>query len=509
MSVFGGLKGLMAKWLGILPNTSQVGVTIREYTTRQVNTLKNQLWYRGDPVELEQFWKQLAGGASAGDSNVIGAMFWAATPSGDVRVRKVHSGLPRMIADKLAGIVAEDMRTPDMEQVLLTRWEEIAKDLDFQELLKDAISRTLAEGDGAFKISVDSELTNVPLVEFYAGNCVDFVYKRGKLQEVQFFTDYEGKDNQSYRLVEYYGKGYVRYKLFNREEHEVELSIVEEAKDLKDVIFAGEFLMAIPLRFYRSVKYKGRGDSLFETKSDAFDAFDEVLSTWVDAMRGGRVKQYIPENLIPRNEETGALQKPDVFNPYLAKAASLQEDAESKIEVVQGDVKFDGLIASYTTILDWCLLGIISPSTLGIDVKKLDNADSQREKEKTTLYTRDVIIGVLAKIVPLLIQTVLQVDDTLKNATPAGEYENTVEWGQYASPAFDTMVETVGKAKTYGIMSLEQCIEELYGDSMSEEDKVEEIARLKAEVAEVVDEPSINDEFTDKTGGDVGGEQSV
>ena len=47
-----------------------------------------------------------------------------------------------------------------------------------------------------------------------------------------------------------------------------------------------------------------------------------------------------------------------------------------------------------------CLQGIISPSTLGIDTKKLDNAEAQREKEKTTLYTRNAIVEALQETLP-------------------------------------------------------------------------------------------------------------
>ena len=55
------------------------------------------------------------------------------------------------------------------------------------------------------------------------------------------------------------------------------------------------------------------------------------------------------------------------------------------------------------TALDLCLQGIISPSTLGIDVKKLDNAEAQREKEKATLYTRNAIVEALQEELPEVI----------------------------------------------------------------------------------------------------------
>lgn len=71
-----------------------------------------------------------------------------------------------------------------------------------------------------------------------------------------------------------------------------------------------------------------------------------------------------------------------------------------------------------------------------------------------------------------------------------------LKFGEYASPDFDSTVETVTNAKTGGIMSIEAAVDELYGDSKDENWKQEEIARLKAEqgIAEM-EEPQTADTF--------------
>jgi len=48
--------------------------------------------------------------------------------------------------------------------------------------------------------------------------------------------------------------------------------------------------MAVPMKFFKSPKFENRGNSIFERKSDNFDALDEVISQWIDAIRAGRVK---------------------------------------------------------------------------------------------------------------------------------------------------------------------------------------------------------------------------
>lgn len=70
-------------------------------------------------------------------------------------------------------------------------------------------------------------------------------------------------------------------------------------------------------------------------------------------------------------------------------------------------------MSSYITALDLCLQGIISPSTLGIDTKKLDNADAQREKEKTTLYTRQNLVKITQNALQSLVAVVLNADGEL------------------------------------------------------------------------------------------------
>jgi hypothetical protein len=251
--------------------------------------------------------------------------------------------------------------------------------------------------------------------------------------------------------------------------------------------------MAIPMVFAPSSQHKGRGKSLFENKSGAFDAFDECVSQWVESMRDGRSTKYIPETLIPKHPSTGEILKPNAFdNRYVKTGADLSEDAKNKIDVVSGDIPHDALLSTYITLLDLCLQGLVSPSTLGIDVKKLDNAEAQREKEKTTLYTRNRIVDVLEKVIPKLVETVLKVDDKLNNRV-AGEYTATATFGEYANPSFEAQVETIGKAKQYGIMSIERVVEELYGDSWTDEEKAAEVARLKGELG-IVEMPVDNPE---------------
>ena len=121
-------------------------------------------------------------------------------------------------------------------------------------------------------------------------------------------------------------------------------------------------------------------------KTDAFDAHDEIISQWLDAVRAGRVQKYIPESLIPRGED-GTLRNVNSFGTQFVKLETdNRESAENRIDTVQPEIRYEAFVASYTSTLNMCLQGIMSPATLGIDVGKMSSAEAQREKKDVTRY---------------------------------------------------------------------------------------------------------------------------
>jgi len=493
----GWFKNMIMKMLKIQPAIERTQIIITEPLSYRTNVLRNRLWYRGDPSELEQFAIQTATDA------VSKARFWAASASEGLRIRKIHGGLPAMIADKLSDIVVADFDGLELKAGE-DEWKEIAQDNGFDKLLGESITETLVAGDGAFKITVDPDVSLYPIIEFYSGDQVDYKLQRGRLQEVLFYTDYRHSD-KDYRLEETFGRGYVRAKLFNDQGKEIPLTMVPETAQLQpEITYVGDWIMAVPMQFFKSSKWPSRGKSIFDTKNDEFDALDEIDSQWVDAIRSGRVQKYIPDDLVPKNPNTGEFQRPNPFdNQFVRIGSKLSEDADDKIQVVQPAIMYQAFVESYASALDRCLQGIISPSTLGIDLKKRDNAEAQREKEKTTLYTRGKLIETLNAVLPQIVDTALKVNDTMNNRA-AGDYEATALFGEYASPSFDEIIESVGKAKSFGIMSLVTSVDQLYGDSWTDEQKAEEVQRLKEEQG-LVDEE--DEEIDDPPDDELDGEE--
>ena len=492
--MLGGLKKMIKGWLDIqeAPNTT---ISIDEKFNFDTNCIKNEIWMRGDPVELEQLYKQIYN---------QDAMFWGSVPY--IKIRKIHLGLPNLMVKVLSAIVVRDLNTIKVEKRQV-EWDAIEKDNNFKKILKKVINKALYLGDGAFKISFDTSLSEYPIIEFYGADKVDIIYNRGRFKECVFKTKYT-YEKKNYLLYETYGFGYIKNKLVKLpEQKEVSLDTIPATRNLSDwgfagykededgvVINKGDFCMAVPFVIYESSKWENRGRSIFDGKEGSFDALDEAFSQWMDALRGSRPNKYIPKSLLPRDPETGYVLNPNEFdNRFIASESDMTENGKNEIKLVQPTIPSSNYLESYITALDSCLQGIISPSTLGIDVKKLDNAEAQREKEKATLYTRNDIIEALQECIPSLINNVLKANDTkLKNTYDSSDIEVTVEFGEYANPSFEAVVETVTKAKSGGIMSIEAVIDELYGDTKDEKWKANEVKRLKEEqgIAEL-EEPVI------------------
>lgn len=460
-------------------------ILIRELLSFDGNVAKNRIWYRGDSYELDQFYHSIDRGSD-------GIKLWGANQTTGREMRKIHTGLPSIITDRLTDIIMNDLNQIEFkEDADKNVWKEIAKDNSFKDVLKKAVTYTMILGDGAFKISLDSDISEYPIIEFYEADEVEYTINRGRIREIIFKTEYT-HDKRQYFLKETYGYGYIRYSLYDGD-REVPLNQVPVLANLKPITFDESVILAHQLKFTNSSKYKGRGQSIFDKKTDDFDALDEAWSQWMDALRSGRTKEYIPESIVPRNPETGALIKPNAFdNRFIMSGDGLSEDSKNEIKVVQPSIPHESYLATYITALDLCLQGLISPSTLGIDMKKLDNADAQREKEKATLYTRGNIVDVLQEQLPLLVDKIFKCVSILDKKS-LKETVCTVNFGEYANPSFESQVETVGKGKQNGIMSIEASVEELYGDTKDEEWKKEEIARLKMEQGIVtVEEPAVN-----------------
>lgn len=497
MKLFENLKeGIRTKMKSFLrldqAQTLQINIT--QGLDEETRIAKNTIWYRGDTYELAQLYKQLPNKQDT---------FWGAVPTVGMEIRKIHTGMPSLIVDTLTDIVISDYNGVEFKDKNIDNeamWEDIEKENKTNELLKEAIKQALYKGQGAFKWSFDEEISQLPIIEFFPKDMIEVVKKRGRVREI-IFKSYIKERERTYLLKEIYGYGYVKYKLCDiKGDKEFPLNMSSQTNGLEDLKFDGaEFDQEGNVTKYGTYMlaclFKIEEDAIYDKKTDDFDALDEAWSQWMNALRDGRSKTYVPTSLIPKDPNTGELITPNSFdNKFIKVESDLSEDGKNEITVKQPTIPTDSYMNTYITALDLALQGIVSPSTLGIDTKKVTdpNATAQREKEKTTLYTRGKIVEALKITVPEMVNITFKAIAT-QNKESIEEIETVANFGEYANPSFEAQVETVSKGKQGGIMSIEASVEELYGDSKDEEWKAEEVARLKAEQGIVdIEEPAVN-----------------
>lgn len=469
-------------------------VIINEPLDHFTNCTKNRIWYWGKSKQLSELYTQL---------DEPPTLFWKASPTVGQEIRKIHISLPALIVDTLVNIVMDDYNGIDINDKNSTahddRWQEIEQSNEFAEVLRECLTDIGIVGDGAFKISYDNTVSDFPIIEWYPAERVQFVYRRGCIREIIFFTEYV-HENKKFFFAETYGYGYITYKLYNSEKAEIPIYSIPNTAwiDCKGHKHDDSYMWAVPVKLGKS-NYKGRGKGLIDDKCESFDSLDEAWSQWMDALRAGRTKTRIPDELVPRNPDTGKPVAPNPFdNRFITMSTSGAENANNEIKTETPVIQCDAYLQTYITALDLCLQGVISPSTLGIDVKKLDNAEAQREKEKTTLYTRKSYVELVEKVLPQLVMAAINADAEIHHQKIiADDITVTVKFGEYANPSFESQVETVGKARQNGVMSIETSVDELYGDSKDDEWKKEEVKRIKEEQGiAVTDETSETNDIT-------------
>ncbi len=482
----GWIKNMVKTWLDIKEATPQ-RYTIYEDKDFRTNCIINKVWMRGDSNELAELYRQLPNSEHS---------FWGSVSTAGMEIKKSHSGLPQLIINKLTDITISDYNGVDIEEHLIKElWEEVAKENKFDDLLEECVRDGMSIGDGALRYCFDSEISKYPILEWIPGDKVEFVYKRGRLIEVDFFFLYE-KDKKVYEVVERRGYGYVKYEVYDGQK-QVPITEISDIVKLQNITFDNNVMLATPFMIDKSIKYKGRGASKFEGKHDAFDSLDEIISQWIEAIRKGRAKTYIPESLCPKDPNNGEILLPNSFdNDYIQTEADMSEGATgNKITVEQPTIPTENYLESYITYLNLCLQGLISPATLGIDNKRVvdPNASYERQLEKTTMYTRSDVIKALNNFIPGIVNTVIRFKDILEKRPLTNEFDVTVKFGEYNSPSFDAQIETMAKARGNTILSVEAMVDELYGNSKTEEWKQDEVMRIKEELGiTVLNEPAIN-----------------
>lgn len=171
------IKRGIRSWLEIQPS-SPLSIKIQETIDFELNAIRNRIWYQGDSNELEQLYHSVNEYADK-------YKFWASKCTPGMEMRKIHTGLPGLIVRIISGIVLSDMNDFDFADPAQEElWKEIEKENKFRKALERSLKEVLYIGDGAYKVTINTELSQYPILEWYPGERIEVIEEHGRLKEV-------------------------------------------------------------------------------------------------------------------------------------------------------------------------------------------------------------------------------------------------------------------------------------------------------------------------------------
>jgi len=466
----------------------------------ELNLYKNKVLLTGDAATVERFYKEDIGKFSSLDKYeklVYDSSFWQNVEWHNARV---FFGITKMINDAFVRLVTNggfDVRVNNNDQDT----ERLEKILTFNQF-KDALwgkGESFQSGLGyfAYKIDIDTEIANVPIVELIDPSQIETITKRGFVVGFKFKKRYQINDTD-YEVHEVYRKEngsplleylvwrdnanngeYVPFEKLTMEEC-AELGLLDDkGKKINPINTTFENLSDIPVILKNNTAYNTfftqspYGEADTQGIDTIEDALSETLSSMIEEIRKGRIKHFISEELL----ETGADGTKKGFSEFktayeLVSGATEQEGGKSYITTEQGKINSEKYLAGARELIANAInKANLHPITVGVTGLEsiVASSESQQEREKTSLRTREMKLKSWRKSLVKLFKLLLETQDIIENKKPQ-EYNITIDFGEFTNPNPESVINLLGKSIQEGLMSTQQAIKKYHGEDLSDEE---------------------------------------
>lgn len=498
MNIIEAIRQRILKFLGIEkldenPNGERLNFISDDDNIKSQKLRENKIWYIGDSDELLNYYtnKDIFGNNEEPIYNRNKRGYFWGISAEEGNIKRVHSGVPNAIVTTLVNAIGNPSIS-SKDEGIKNALSDIIEKTDFMTILnQQQMPLTMVEGWGAFKPTFDKELSDVPLIQYYEAEDVEFVYKSGVLIGI-IYKDYYKYNNKDYVLLETRrrakGNSIIEYQLF-RDEGKNSITPVPLTTIPELAQFEGKTItipnynkvLGVPTKFFFDTLNKNYGRSIFTGKIDLFDDLDQILSQDSQSVRVSTPVEYYPVDVLER-DSSGNPKMPKIYNrQYIKKEGIPNGDGtmDGSIQTTQPQLNFDQYNTDAKAKLDFILTGLLSPATMGIDIAKKDNADAQREKEKVTIMTRGNIIEREGKILRDLFSMLLDLKQYMDSGViQMQDYDISVKFDEFANPSFENEIQVLGSAWANGELSTKKYVELLWGDKLSDEEREEEIQWL-------------------------------
>jgi hypothetical protein len=432
-------------------------------------------------------------------------LFWSWVK--DVDVPKLHYSAPQRIINQMKSLLFSQELDINIDSGNKNRDKELKKDLDrilednnLYELLQKSVNYETYSGTLAWKPVMDTEVSSSPIVEPYPAESIVFKAKLKKPQEIIFIDEYF-VNKKYYYLKSIYGKGYIKYELWDDKfKKQVPLSTVEELKDYKNIVVLGRDGKPIPvlLATYKKNREVNSefpeslyGGSDFQGVIDSFQLIDELYSQKQLVVRRSRPTQTILDEQLPYNEQTGRTYIPKEYKYdtlVVRKTSDVKDNGRFSRDIPQL------MVAEYDNAIQEELKNIFATigmayTSVGLEAHSANISGVALEtKEKATVIIRNNKIRLWKQFLKESLR-LLMIMDSLKTADYSVDedtitfridnlfdYEFQIEFPNYYDLSIDEKVDTASKLINNGIIDRKTAFKRVFGNEY-EEAEIDEIVR--------------------------------
>ena len=497
------------KMLGLMPTGGPAEVERETFIndTEDIRRLKIReydAWYSADSDEILNFYSKI----NTIDLNYEPwywrnkrSYFWTVSAS-ETDIKRTHSGQLRNVIDTMVGICGKPQATTVLDDLpnnkINANLKEILKASNFWHTYQqEQMPMTLAEGWGCYKIDWDTSISEHPWATYFRAEYVDYVFRGPILLSIVFESWYVDEHGTQYLILESRSRKKADlliktevFKASGGDETQLEAVDISTVPQLKDV--PGEVLisnypgfLARPCSFYYDSTGDCPGRSIYAGKLDLADDLDQDLSQSSNAVRVSTPEELFNTDFLEKDPRTHLYKMPHRFDrKYTSYAGGKNADGSTNgslpVQTTQPQVNFSSYSDNAIALLLQIISGFMSPATLGIDVAKKDNADAQREKEKVTIFSRNIVLEHEREILSNLFSELLCADEYLRaKKITTKHYDIGIKYNEFADESFEGKLKSLGDALDNDDVSPKMYLDKLYDGTLSEDDYESELAYLK------------------------------
>lgn len=467
-------------------------------TIRKRELLENLRWYQGSEDRLEYFFKQEYQTFQENNNNPYDIIqnqvkFWRTVGGA---VPRVHSGIPKLITKTVVNLVTHNgfeavVMSGETEDTVNTERLKMLLELnDFNDTWVGSATDSSWAGYTIMKLAHDETiLKKHPLIEKISPSLEGIKLKRGKIIGATFKTyiEVDKKELEIREILELVNdKLTVTYEAYEyKDGKENKVNLPKEVSSL-ETNYPFNFL---PFELHKNTEVNSRfpdsvyGESDYTAIQSLFHMLDDLMSQSELEVSNAQAVKFVNDNIL-RKREDGTTIPYDANETVIIVSAKDMEtfDINKNISMLQPAIRVESYEKTIKELTARILtIAGISPLSAGLPgfESVQASAQSQREREKTSLRTRKNRLDGWKITLQNLFNKLLKYDDWL-NGKKIGEYDVNISFSEWAVPTLDDRIDSLVKAVQGDVMDVATAVEELYSKK-SDEEKALIILAIKLE----------------------------